>query len=224
MAGSPADWTDDTAGWNVAANWSTGSVPDAATDVTIAQGSPQVTAATGPASAASVDVTAQLLFDDGALTVTGDLANGGFVGLDPFGTEGGSQLTVAGTLTNSGTLQIGNGALTGDDGVTAAAVDNTGLLELFGSTANGHRATLDIAAPPASAPPALSPGGLVDGRCAGGVRQRPARQHRVGRLNCSSTAPNAFVADAGATTSNSALTGLDNITGELDLTTAPASP
>ena len=47
----------------------------------------------------------------------------------------------------------------------------------------------------------------------------PAASSTVSRraLNCASTAPNTFVADAGATGSNSALTGLDNVTGEFDL-------
>ena len=131
--------------------------------------------------------------------MTGDLVDSGGIFIDNNGTEGGSQLTVAGTLTNSGTLQIGNGALTADDGVTAAAVDNTGLLELFGSTANGHRATLDIAGAAG-----FGTAGVVTGRVwltddalvefASGQLDTIASGAQL-RLN----GVNAFVADAGAT-------------------------
>ena len=58
------------------------------------------------------------------------------------GGAGGSSLTLAGTLTNSGSLRIGNSTLSASDEVTAASLDNTGSIHLTGSSAN--QALLDV--------------------------------------------------------------------------------
>ena len=42
------------------------------------------------------------------MSTTGALVNDGNVYLDPVGGDGGSSLTLAGALTNSGSLAIGN--------------------------------------------------------------------------------------------------------------------
>ena len=45
-------------------------------------------------------------------------------------------MTVGGTLTNSDTFNIGNSSLSAPTTVTAAALTNTGTIELFGNTSN----------------------------------------------------------------------------------------
>ena len=56
--------------------------------------------------------------------------------------DGGSSLTVAGALTNSGYLSHRQHHLSASDKVTAASLDNTGKIELTGSGAN--QALLDV--------------------------------------------------------------------------------
>src|SRR5262249_19002092 len=68
----------------------------------------------------------------GALSVTGGLH------VDEAGGEGGTSLTVPGTLTNSNLINIGNGGSSGATTVTAAALANTGTINM-GS--GGHLAT-----------------------------------------------------------------------------------
>ena len=83
------------------------------------------------------------LHDEAAVSTTGALANDGHIRLDANpGDAGGSSLTLAGALTNSGTLAIGNTALSASDKVTAASLDNTGSINLTGSSAN--QALLDV--------------------------------------------------------------------------------
>ena len=84
------------------------------------------------------------LENQAAVSTTGALANDGTVDLDPNAGDGGSSLTVAGALTNSGSLGIGNGGLSASDKVTAASLDNTGSINLTGSGAN--QALLDVTA------------------------------------------------------------------------------
>ena len=63
------------------------------------------------------------------------------MGLDPNSAGGGSSLTVAGTLTNTGGLAIGNSGISAPDTVAAASLDNTGSINLSGS---GNQALLDV--------------------------------------------------------------------------------
>ena len=51
---------------------------------------------------------------------------------------------MAGALTNSGSLTIGNTTLSASDKVTASSLDNTGSIDLTGSSAN--QALLDVTA------------------------------------------------------------------------------
>jgi hypothetical protein len=87
--------------------------------------------ATGSNSAlmglASIGHDALFALHDGAsVSTTGALANDGTVVLDSGRDDGGSSLTVGGTLTNSRSLTIGNPNLSAPDSVTAASLDNTG--------------------------------------------------------------------------------------------------
>ena len=75
------------------------------------------------------------------LTVTG------LVDLDQFNADGGAQLSVGGTLTNSGTIDVGpnNNTLSAADTITAAGLSNTGTINLWGSAT--EQATLHVSAP-----------------------------------------------------------------------------
>ena len=77
-----------------------------------------------------------------AVSTTGALVNDGNVYLDANGGDGGSSLTVAGTLTNSGTLDIGNRSLSSSDSVTAKSFVNSGTVDLTGNGTN--LAALDV--------------------------------------------------------------------------------
>ena len=68
------------------------------------------------------------LHNKAAVSTTGALVNDGTVRLDTGGGDGGSSLTLAGALTNSGSLAIGNATLSASDEVTAASLDNTGSI------------------------------------------------------------------------------------------------
>ncbi len=86
-------------------------------------------AATPTSNSASTKLASDagtLEIDAGALvTTTVGLSNTGFLGVDHQGV-GGSGLTIGGTLSNSATLDIGNGSLTQTTNVTAAALANLG--------------------------------------------------------------------------------------------------
>ena len=81
----------------------------------------------------------------GALVNNGDveLINNGSVELNLGYGDGGSSLTVAGTITNNKYLLIGDAGLSASDKITAASLDNTGNLGLQGAGAN--HALLDVA-------------------------------------------------------------------------------
>ena len=75
---------------------------------------------------ASIGAGATLDLENGAsVSTTGALVNDGTVYLDVDGGDGGSSLTVAGTLTNNGSLDR-QCQLSASDKVTAASLDNTG--------------------------------------------------------------------------------------------------
>ena len=84
------------------------------------------------------------LTSGGSASVTGDLGitGAGVVSLDsPFiGGGGGSNLTISGTLTNASTngnaLYIGNTGIGAGDTVTAAALVNTGEIQIAGNGAD----------------------------------------------------------------------------------------
>jgi hypothetical protein len=70
-----------------------------------------------------------------SVTTTTSLANDGILLLDAAGGEGASNLTVGGALSNAGAITIGNNIDTtvGLTTLTAAALDNSGTLSLFGN-------------------------------------------------------------------------------------------
>jgi len=79
-----------------------------------------------------------------AVSTTGSLVNDGDIHLDfsELERDGGSSLTVAGTLTNSGNLDIGNFGLSSSDSATANSFVNSGTVDLIGQGTNF--AALDV--------------------------------------------------------------------------------
>src|SRR5271166_4745571 len=97
--------------------------------------------------------TVQLLGDGAAaaaaVTLTGGLTNTGSVGIDnTFSGEGGSTVTLGGTLSNSGTFDIGISGLVAPTTVTATGLANTGTIGIAGNTTAGttNQASLEVAA------------------------------------------------------------------------------
>ncbi len=72
-----------------------------------------------------------------------DFTNGGVLALDQGAGDGGSQLKVGTALDNSGTLSVGNSALSAGDTVSAATLTNSGTITLRGGSAS-DKATLSI--------------------------------------------------------------------------------
>ena len=83
------------------------------------------------------------------MSTTGALVNDGNLYLDRLGGDGGSSLTVAGALTNSGVLKVGNyhpTRLSASDKVTATSIHNSGQLALYGNYTYRYQALLDVTA------------------------------------------------------------------------------
>jgi hypothetical protein len=88
-----------------------------------------------------------------SLTTTKALTNSLNVYIDSYyGGDGGSKATFGGTLTNSGTLDIGNTDLSASTTVQAKTFVNSGSLTLQGNTASGttNKATFDLTGAAAS--------------------------------------------------------------------------
>jgi hypothetical protein len=111
-------------------------------DVVIASGAPVASVSIGTVN--SIADSSDLSFESaGTNTVATFLDNTGSLNVDHNAAgEGGTILNIGGTLTNSGSLRVGNTTLSASDEVTAAAVDNTGKIFLTGSSAN--QALLDV--------------------------------------------------------------------------------
>jgi hypothetical protein len=146
-----------------------------------------------------------------SVSPTGSLVNDGAIGLDRFGGDGGSSLTVGATLYNNQDLRIGNTALSTATTVSAKALDNTtGRISLDGSVANKAQALLDVSG---------SAGFGTAGVLSGSVRLAGDSAIEFGSGQINSLAPSAtlrlngndaFIEDS-ASGSNSALTGLNLI-------------
>jgi hypothetical protein len=206
---SKSTWTGDVNfDWANAGNWSSG-VPDASFDVVISA----VTPTTSPVASASIG-TVNSITDSSSLyfqwagtnTVTTFLDNTGSLNVDQIGGSGGTILNIEETLTNGGSLSIGNTLLSAPDEVTAAALDNTGSIDLIGSRSN--QALLDVAG---------SAGFGTAGVLTGHVRLTgdSAIEFKSGEITSLAAhaslvlnGENAFIEDSTARGKNSALTGL----------------
>ena len=149
------------------------------------------------------------LHNKAAVSTTGALVNDGTIRLDIVGGDGGSSLTLAGALTNSGSLTIGNATLSASDKVTAASLDNTGAIYLTGSSAN--QALLDV-----TGSAGFGTAGVLSGNVelSGDSAIEFASGQITSLAGCAQLRLNgndAFIEDSTALGSNSALTGLASI-------------
>ncbi len=146
------------------------------------------------------------LHDHVAVSTTGALVNDGNVSLDTNVGDGGSSLTLARALTNSGDLVIGNATLSASDKVAAGALNNTGSISLNGSGAN--QALLDVTGNAGfGAAGVLS--GTVELAGDSSIEFAGRQITSLGYLATLSLDGNdAFIEDRTAPGSNSALTGL----------------
>ncbi len=204
--------------WTTASDWSTGVVPGAGDDVTVAQGDPQITTNVGTVKSVTDSATVSVE-GSGALTTTGNFTNTGSLDVDDSnsGSSGGSSLTVGGTFTNSNYTQIGNYySLINPTTVTVNALSNTGQLEVRSSSST-VLSTLKV-----NSAAGFGTAGKLTGSVdltndasivfASGEISDIASGSELSLGNSDS-----YIADAGATTSNSALTGLSTIEGNLYL-------
>jgi hypothetical protein len=128
---------------------------------------------------------------------------------------GGTILYVGGMLTNTGELHVGNTTLSAPDEVSAASLDNTGLIHLVGSSVS--EALLDVS---------NSAGFGSTGVLSGDVRLGgdSAIEFASGQIttiakgaSLSLNGSDAFIEDSTTLGSNSAVTGLSDFAGSLYL-------
>ena len=209
------------ANWDTKDDWRNG-LPRANSDVKINEGGPQVSKRFGTVASITISSLGSLTFIDAGLnSVTHRVINSGTIDLDPFSGDGGSLLSIGGVLDNAGTLEIGpNSGLSANSTIKAASVTNLidttdGNIYLTGSSI--AEATLDV-----SSAAGFGTAGTLYGhvQLAGDALVEFAR----GQINTIVTGaelllagPDAFVADASNTSSNSALTGLKTVAGDLQL-------
>ena len=150
------------------------------------------------------------------LAVGGDLTNSGTVNIGTgFAGDGGSTVTISGNLNNSGTLNIHDDTATATV-VTANALTAVGTINLVGDEFGHGSGAAELILTSGAAPSTLSSTVTLFGPsllefASGGISNIAAS----GKLIVGGG--QAFVADSGATSSNSALTGLSNVAGDFEL-------
>jgi hypothetical protein len=160
------------------------------------------------------DIAGLLELTDGAsVSTTAGLANEGTVYLD-FPGEGGSSLTVTGTLNNTGYLYVGNSSLSSLTSITASSLANSGSITPIGGAS--AQALLRVAAGVAGFGAAGVLTGVADlaGDSAIEFGSGPIATIDGGLILDGNKA---FLEDTTAPGSNSALTGLADIAGLLSL-------
>ena len=132
-------WASGASGdWSLNTNWNPQNEPGSGDDATIGVGGSYTVTLTTAVTVGSItlsDANADLAIEDPGATeaVTGNLTNSGALLVDAFYSgQGGTQLTVDGTLTNSNTFNIGasNETLSASDTVTVGGLVNTGGINL----------------------------------------------------------------------------------------------
>ncbi|HZZ60700.1 MAG TPA: hypothetical protein VFE63_05945 [Roseiarcus sp.] len=135
------NWMDGSANWDTEA-----AVPTSTSKVDVAEGDPKITR---KMSIASLVDSATITFadpDNGVIAsaISGGVDVSGQLLFDAGICQGGSSLKTGGPLTNSGTIDLGNRDLAATDTVQAAALDNTGTLDLVGGVTADREMQLDI--------------------------------------------------------------------------------
>ena len=185
------------------------------------QGNPEVTASFGTVDSISIansaTPTSLTFINAGASTVAGDVTNSGELYVDRLSGDGGSTLAIDGMLTNNGGIDIGpaDNSLSAASTVEAAGLANAGTIRLYGSST--AEATLDVASAAGT-----GAAGTLDGEIdLYGDALVEFASGEISTIQPGSLlylwGPDAFVADASATSSNSALAGLTTNKGLLDL-------
>jgi hypothetical protein len=142
------NWQDGSDNWNTLGDWSPTGVPGAGDDVTIAEGNPQVTADDGTVNSVTVTSSGQLSLENGGtLATAAAFDNSGTTNVGNANDTAGNTLSVGGTLTNGGNLNVGVFFQPGSNEVDAAALVNTGTINLNGNATAGttDQSTLKIA-------------------------------------------------------------------------------
>ena len=176
-------------------------------------------------NSASMSTTGSLVNDgegsiningNSSVSIAGSVINDGQIHLNNGYGNGGSILTVAGTLTNSNYINIGNPNPSAPDKVTVESLDNTGIIYFNGTSANPslYDVTTGVAG--------FGTAGTLTGTV--GYGANAAIEFLSGQITTIAAGSslelignNAFIEDSSALNSNSALTGLSNISGSLDL-------
>jgi hypothetical protein len=168
---------------------------------------------------ASIGAGATFDLENGAsVSTTGALVNDAFLFLDAatFG-DGGSIVNVGGTLANGNYLAIGTSSLSASDEVTAASLDNTGVIRLIGSSSTANQALLDV-----TGSAGFGAAGVLSSNVQ--LNNDSAIEFASGQITSLAAGAylelygnDAFIEDSTAPGSNSALTGLADIAGTLDL-------
>ena len=210
-------WKTATSGnWTTAADWTGGAVPGSGDDVTLGLSGGYAVSITSPITTVStISITnssATLLVQDVVTGLTsGDFTNSGTFDVDTNNGGGGSDLTIGGILTNSGTVNIGTSNLSAATTVVAGGLSNTGALNLTGSASKEAILDITTAAPATWTGTANLFGNALLEFASGGITSIASG----GKLVVG--AADAYVADAGTTGSDSALTGLDSVAGTFEL-------
>ena len=164
------------------------------------------------------NVASFLDLENGASVSTGSLANNGALYVDYSQGDGGSSLTVDGTLNNTGFLIVGNSSLSSTDSVTASSLvnSNSGLIDLTGAA--GAQALLDVTAGAAGFGAARTLTGTVQLTGDSAIEFASGQiatiaENGVLQLN----GKRAFIEDSTALGSNSALMGLADVAGALEM-------
>ena len=205
-AGGNSEWSNVPTGRRVPSTYSEVIISDAT--VTLSpSASPDTIYSLSTSSRATLGIV-----DGGVLTVSTNLDNSGTIYVDgPYGDSGGGILTIDGTLTNSSFVEIGNnGGATGT--ITAAGLDNTGTIDIAGNGNTSPDLMNIAAAAPETWVGTLNISGDGELEFASGEIATIASGAQINL-----SGPQAWVADAGAVTGNTALAGLTSIAGQLQV-------
>ena len=169
------------------------------------------------AGLAEIDGTLQVI-NGVAATITGNVTETGLLDVDgdSYSSEGGSSIAIAGTLTNTGRVVVGPGTdgLSSNTTLTVGGLAGTGALGIHGSTgATPSLATLNVGS--------AAPGVITANTTLDGDSLLEYASGQVGTIASGSTlllnGPKAFIADAGNANANSAIAGLADIDGALQI-------